>query len=104
MVQDIQLVRDGTSRSEQFGDSFHYARFREISFRIVVLADNKDTGMMPLRDQNQVMQVFEIVMIAREKSSIYADRVCEMNGIVLSDHANVDRKLHFMPGLPQQLC
>jgi hypothetical protein len=76
--------------------------FIEISFGIVVLTQDEDAWMMSLHSRDQIVPLFEIVVVLGEKDTMLENGMGEMHGIMLAGHAALDRQAHLTPCLPEQ--
>jgi len=57
---------------------------------------------MAVNIDDQVVQTFEIVVVARQQDAIFAHGMREVNGVVLTNHADVGRDLHVVACLLQK--
>jgi hypothetical protein len=60
VIQDQALVGHGAPRRDQFLNGTHNVGAFHVALGVVVIANEKDTGMMPVRFQYQVVQVLEV--------------------------------------------
>jgi len=102
MVQDVEMVRNLNPGRQEFTDGSHEALFIEITFWIVISPHHQDSSMMPRAHHEEVVQIFEIMVIVRQKSPILADSLGQMHRVIIAGHANFGRNSHVVAGLPQQ--
>src|SRR5207237_4372542 len=103
VIQDRELIRDWHACCQQLADGPNDASWGQVPPGIVLLANNKDTRMMPSQCRRQIVQVSEIVMVAGQQYTILLNRVRELHGIILSYHARLGGRLHVVASRPQEL-
>jgi hypothetical protein len=84
MVEDYIFIANGETRGQEVSDGPHDARRRKVASGVIVAADDKHAGMMAARLHDQVVQIQEVLVIAGEQSTIVADGVSKMNGVVFA--------------------
>ena len=89
MVQDIKMVRYRHGSRHELAERPDDAGCSKIALGIVVFTDDEDTWMMPLSHGQQVVEIFKIVVIVRNKDSIFADSLGEMHGVIFTGHADL---------------
>jgi hypothetical protein len=89
MVEHNELGNYRTESCVQLGDCLDDLLGAHVATAIAILADNQDTRVNSTRAFHQVVQVFEITMIARQQHAVYLDRMQEMHGIVITRPAHV---------------
>jgi hypothetical protein len=58
--------------------------------------------MMPAAHHEEVVQIFEVMVIVRQKSPILANRLGQMHRIVIADHADFGRNTNVVAGVAQK--
>ena len=96
------MIRNLNSGPKQLGDGSHDALFVQIAFWIVISAHHQDSSMVPGAYHEEIVQVFEIMMIMREKSAILSDGLGQVHRVIVADHADIGRKPNVVAGLSQQ--
>jgi hypothetical protein len=69
----------------------------------VVLANDENAGVTPLRFHDQVVQFLEIVVIPRQKGAALTKRLLKVNRIISAGQANLGWRPNIMSRLPQRL-
>jgi hypothetical protein len=80
----MEMVRDLNSSRQQLADGSHNGLFVQIAFWIVISPHHENSSMMPGAHHQQVVQIFEIMVIVREKSPILANSLGQVHGVVIA--------------------
>lgn len=69
--------------------------------RIVVASNDDDARMMPAGLHDEIVQCFEIPVIAGQQHTALANCVREVNGVIRAGHSSVSRDLRIVVSLFQ---
>lgn len=103
VIENDVLVGHGDACGQQLGDGAHHVPMGEVSLGIIVAADNEDAGMVSLNSFDEIVQVFEVVVVSRETGPALANRVCKVDGIILAGEPDISGHLDVVPATPQVL-
>ena len=99
VIQYLELISDRDACRQHIADGTHNSGGLEIAGGVVVAAHDQEAGIMAMYGDDQIMQAFEVGMIARQHRAIIAYRICEVIGVDLTRHADIGGNLHIVTRL-----
>lgn len=71
----MKMVQNLNPSGQQLAEGSDNALFVQIAFWVIVSPYHQDSSMMPSAHDEQIVQIFKVVVIVRKKRPIVADRV-----------------------------
>jgi hypothetical protein len=78
----MEIVRHRDAGGREFANGTNDSRRRQVTTRIVILANQEDAGMMAACQTNECVQRDEVLVVAREDNPIFLNRVRQVDGVV----------------------